>query len=69
MLRHEVEFGCGHSVRVVDNAQQLASAAGYYQPSAFVVSDLSHGMHASLIINASSVMTNVLWYGETASRM
>jgi hypothetical protein len=68
MLQHEVEFGCGFSVRIFDNAAQLASAAGYYQ-SAFVVGDLSHGMHASLIINASSVTTNVLWYGATALKM
>lgn len=57
MLHHEVEFGCGYSVRIVDNAAQLPSVAPYYQ-SAFVVGDLSLSMHASLIIIAYSVTTD-----------
>ena len=60
MIEHEIEFACGYSVRVVDDVAQLASASDYLQSSAFVVSDLPHGMHASLIINVSSVTSNVL---------
>jgi hypothetical protein len=66
MGHHEIDIGCGYSIRVFDDAAQLASAAGHCQSYAFVVSAFDQNMHASLIINASSVPTHVLSYGPTA---
>ena len=66
MMQHEIDIGCGHSIRVFDDASQLASAAAHCQSSAFVVGPFDHdGMYALLIINASSAPTHVLLYGPT----
>ena len=66
MMLHEIDIGCGHSIRVFDDASQLASAAGHCQASAFVVGAFDYSMNASLIMNASSAPTHVLWCGPTA---
>jgi hypothetical protein len=66
MMTHELEIGCGHSVRVFNDATQLASVADHCHSSAFVVSAFDHNMHASpLIINDSSGRMHALWYGGT----
>ncbi len=65
MLQHELDIGCGYSVQIFDNAADLAYAADCCQTSAFVVGDFTHGMHASLILNAYSVRTHLFGYGPT----
>ncbi|KAH9055244.1 hypothetical protein EDB87DRAFT_1341620 [Lactarius vividus] len=41
MQQHELDTGCGYSVRIVDSAADLAYAAGCCQTSAFVRADTS----------------------------
>jgi hypothetical protein len=65
-MLHEIDIGCGYSIRVFDDAAQLASAVSYCQSYAFVVCPFDQNMCTSLTIIASSAPTLVLSYGLTA---
>lgn len=67
MMIHEIDIECGHSVRVFDDATQLASVADHCHSSAFVVSAFDHNMHESplIIINTCSGRMHALWHGGT----
>ncbi|KAH8986087.1 hypothetical protein EDB86DRAFT_2956729 [Lactarius hatsudake] len=62
MLQHELDIGCGYSVRIVDSAADLAYVADCCQTSAFVRADASLWVWADSVDIVFSCLSDVARY-------